>query len=83
MNIIILPVAKKGLKKLPKEAAEIILKKLCLIKDNPLRYMERLKGSHLWKLRVGEYRVVMMVDTGGRIINVIKVGHRKSIYKNL
>jgi len=81
MNIIILPRAKKDLKGLPEEAVKIILKKIYSIRDDPLRYIERLKGSYLWKLRVGDYRVIIMVNTGDKIINILKVGHRKNIYK--
>lgn len=83
MKIIILPTAKKDLNKLQKSSVETILRKLYTIKGDPLRYIERLKSSHLWKLRVGDYRVIVMINTGERIINVIKVGHRKNIYKKL
>ncbi len=83
MNINILPSAKKCLRKLSKEAAEVILRKLYSIRENPLSHIERLKGSHLWKLRIGDYRAIMMVDTGNRIIHIIKIGHRMDIYKNL
>jgi mRNA interferase RelE/StbE len=83
MKIIILPTAKKGLKKLSPDDISIILKKLYGIKDNPLRYIERLKSSHLWKLRIGEYRAIMIINTKDKIINVIKIGHRKNIYKKL
>ncbi len=83
MNIIILPTAKKDLRKLPEDTAGIILKKLHSIRDKPLSYIERLKGSHLWKLRVGDYRVIMMIDTGQSSINIIKIGHRRDIYKRL
>lgn len=83
MKIVILPTAKKDLKKLPKNTVEIILKKLYSIKENPLRYIERLKKSHLWKLRVGDYRVIMIINTKDRIINVIKIAHRKNIYKEV
>ena len=80
-GIIILPTAKKDLKKLPTNIIEIVLKKLYSIKENPLRYIERLKSSHLWKLRIGDYRVIMIIDTKDKIINVIKIGHRKNVYE--
>ena len=83
MNIIIVPTAKKDLKKLDKLSAEAIFKKLNAVKGNPLSHIGRLKGSQLWKLRVGDYRVLMVIDTGKSIINVIKVGHRRDIYKRL
>lgn len=81
MNIVILPNAKKDLKKLPKNIVDIILKKIYSIKDNPLRYIERLKQSHLWKLRIGDYRAILQINTKENIINVLKIGHRKEIYK--
>ncbi len=81
MNIIILPAAKKDLKKLSQDNVETILRKLNSIRDNPLHYIERLKGSSLWKLRIGDYRVILMVSTRDETINVIKVGHRRNIYK--
>ncbi len=81
MKIIILPITKKNLRKLPKEIVEIILKKLYSIRENPLRYIERLKKKGLWKLRIGDYRVIININTKNEIINVIKIGHRKDVYK--
>lgn len=83
MKIIILPVAKKNLKKLPKPIVEVILKKTYSIKEDPLRYIERLTVKPLWKLKVGDYRVIIVINTKNQIINVIKIGHRKNIYKRL
>ncbi len=83
MNINILPAAKKSLRKLPREIAEMILRKLYSIKENPLGHIERLKRSQLWKLRIGDYRAIMMIDTGEKIMHIVKVGHRKDIYKRL
>jgi len=81
MNIVVLPNAKKDLKKLPKNIVDIIIKKIYSIKDNPLRYIERLKQSPLWKLRIGDYRAILQINTKENIINVLKIGHRKEIYK--
>ena len=83
MNIIIQPRAKKDLKKFPPEIISNILKKLYAIKDYPLRYIERLKGSHLCKLRIGDYRVILFLNTKENKMHVLKIGHRKDIYKRL
>ena len=83
MNIIIEPNAKKEIKKLPKSDIPRILKKLYSIRENPLEHIERLKGLRLWKLRVGEYRCIVYADTGKDNLHVLKVGHRKAIYKRL
>ena len=83
MNIIIQPRAKKELKAFPKLVTGQILKKLYSIRDEPLGSIEKLKGYSLWKLRIGDYRVILYVDTGKQNIHVIKVGHRKNVYKRL
>ena len=83
MNIIIQSTAKKDLKKLPKNIISNILKKLNSIKDNPLRFIEKLRSSHLWKLRVGDYRAILYLNTKEYKIHVLKIGHRKNIYKKI
>lgn len=83
MNIIVQPTAKKNLKKLPSKVVESILKKLYSIKEDPLHFIERLKDSHLWKLRIGDYRAILYLNTKKEEIHVLKIGHRKNIYKNI
>ena len=83
MNILILPIAEKQLRKLPEDIAKVILAKIYSIRDNPLSYIERLKGGSMWKLRIGDYRAILVISTKDNTINVIKVGHRKNIYKKL
>jgi mRNA interferase RelE/StbE len=72
--------AEDFLKKLQKKDAEIILKKIYSIKDNPFRYLKRLQGKNLWRLRIGDYRVIVDVIISMNKIIVIKIGHRKNIY---
>lgn len=83
MNIIIQPRAKKELKAFPKSVIGQIIKKLYSISDKPLDSIERLKGYSLWKLRIGDYRAILYVDTGKQNIHVVKIGHRKNVYKRL
>jgi len=83
MNILILPIAEKQLRKLPVDIAKVILAKIYSIRDNPLGHIERLKGGRMWKLRIGDYRAILVISTKDNIINVIKIGHRKNIYKKL
>ena len=80
-SIIILPKAKKQLLKLEKKTIEIILKKIHSIKENPLHYIERLKEIPSWKLRIGDYRAIMSINTKEKKIFIEKIGHRKEIYK--
>ena len=72
--------AEKFLKKLPKKESEIILNKIYSIRDNPFRFLKRLQGEKLWKLRIGDYRAIVDVIVSGNKIIVIRIGHRKNIY---
>jgi mRNA interferase RelE/StbE len=54
---------------------------LLRFKDNPLQYAERLTNLELggYRFRIGDYRVIF--DIEGNDIVVLRVGHRKEIYK--
>ncbi len=72
--------AKDFLRKLQKKDAEIILNKIYSIKENPYRFLKRLQGEKLWRLRIGDYRAVVDVIVSMNKIIVIRIGHRKNIY---
>ncbi|MBS3092021.1 type II toxin-antitoxin system RelE/ParE family toxin [Candidatus Pacearchaeota archaeon] len=72
--------AKDFLKKLQKKDAEIVLNKIYSIRENPYRFLKRLQGEKLWRLRIGDYRAVVDVIVSMNKIMVIRIGHRKNIY---
>ena len=72
--------AEDFLKKLQKKDAEIILNKIYLIRENPFRYLKRLQGEKLWRLRIGDYRAIVDIIISMNKIIVLRIGHRKNIY---
>ncbi len=72
--------SKKFLSKLSQKEKTIILKKLYSIKENPFRFVKKLQGNKLWRLRVGDYRAVLDIIISGKKIIVIHIGQRKKIY---
>ena len=68
------------LKKLSKKDAEIIVKKIYAIRNDPFRFVKRLQGNKLWRLRVMDYRVIVDIILTGNKIIVLRIGHRKNIY---
>jgi mRNA interferase RelE/StbE len=38
------------------------------------------KGENLWRIRVGDYRVIYLIDNTVRIVNIRKIGHRRDVY---
>lgn len=59
---------------------EMIWNKLQQCKDNPFHFLEHLEEIDGYKLRVGDYRLIMDVDVPNKILIVLKIGHRKNIY---
>ncbi len=82
-EIKIKPKALKQLKKLPKEITERILKKVVFIKDTPQSFMKKLESKDIWSLRVGDYRVLVDLFEDKKLLEIIKVGHRKEVYENI
>lgn len=74
--------AEKFLRKLNKKDAEIVLNKLYSMRENPFRYVKRLQGEKLWRLRIGDIRVVMEIIISMNKIVVVRIGYRRNVYDN-
>ena len=76
--------AAKEIEKLPPQIRKRVLKKLKFYSSqkNPLRFAEKLKDRKFgeYRFRIGDYRVLF--DVEDRRIIILKVGHRKNIYKD-
>jgi mRNA interferase RelE/StbE len=44
---------------------------------------EKLSGQEFYRIRQGDYRIVYPIQDNELTIWVIKIGHRKDIYKRL
>lgn len=73
--------AESQLYKLEGDVQERIIKTLERIKIRPQDYVEKLVGEPGYKLRVGDYRIILDIDNYKLTILILKVGHRKNIYK--
>ncbi len=72
--------AQKFLKKVESKEAEIILWKIYSIRENPFRYLKRLQGQQLWRLRIGDYRAIVEVVVSHNKMIVVRIGHRRNVY---
>lgn len=74
----------KDLKKLDRTIAKKIVAKVknYLIQD-PAKLGTPLKGNlkGLYRYRIGEYRVIYVIDQAEKKIIILNVNHRKKIYK--
>ena len=69
------------LKKIDKITAKRIVEKLKSIDADPFSYITKLTDVDIYKLRVGNYRIKMLIEKNKLHIIVIEIGHRKNIYK--
>jgi len=69
------------LNKLDKSIKERIWNKIQSCKQDPFRYLEPLIEIKGFKLRVGDYRIIIDVEKEIKILHVLKIGHRKNIYE--
>ncbi len=73
--------SEKHLFKLEKEIQLRIISVLERIRIRPYAYVKRLVGSPYYRLRVGDYRIILDIKDDKLIIFVIELGQRKNIYK--
>lgn len=78
------PKADKDIEKLPSQVRRRILEKLKFysVQENPLRFADRLQDYRFgeYRFRIGDYRILF--DVKDQKIVILKVGHRKDIYKD-
>ena len=72
----------KELKKVPKNVLKKIISRIAQLGDDP-RPMgcEKLTGHELYRIRQGNYRIVYSIQDNELTVWVIKVGHRKAVYR--
>lgn len=71
------------LSNLDSEVRKRIIRKVGLIAENPLHYVERLTGYPLFKLRVGDYRAIIDLKISRLQIIIVLVAHRSKVYQEL
>ncbi len=74
-------IASKQFGRLDKTIQKRIVDKLESIRENPFPHVTRLVGFDAYKIRVGNYRIITAIEKNTLVILILKVGHRKSIYK--
>lgn len=75
------PAALKSLRKMPANTAKRIVVKIEAYASNPASQknnVKALKNSDAFRLRVGDWRVIMIDD---QVIDVLKIAPRGEVYK--
>jgi len=80
-EIILAKSVEKFLDKLDSKEKERIILALDKLRIRPEAYIKRLVGEKLYKFRVGNYRLIIDLNKNQLLILVVKMGHRRNIYK--
>ena len=77
--------AAKALKKIPKADRKRIVNKIdSFAESRPNPDTTKINGNNPFhKVRVGDYRIVYEIQEEVLLILIVKIGHRKDIYRNL
>ena len=82
-KVVLTKSAEKSLGKIPNRLLTKIIQDLQNLEHNP-----RPKGckklvnlDNLWRIRIGDYRVIYSIDDVILLVDVREIGHRKEIYK--
>jgi mRNA interferase RelE/StbE len=74
--------AEKVLEKLDAQLQKRIVNKLRQLESNPRgQGAIKLTGAPKWRIRVGDYRIIYDIQDSVLIVTVIKIGHRRDIYR--
>ncbi len=69
------------MRRLDRSVAKRIYEKVDQLYQNPERFVEKLVRHPYYRLRVGDYRVILDIKHESVRILILKVGHRSRIYE--
>lgn len=81
-NLLIKPSAARELEELPaKDRHRIVARIQGLAGQSRPPNCEKLAGEEKYRLRQGNYRILYSVDDAATIVTVVKIGHRREVYR--
>ncbi len=75
--------AQRSLDKLPKDDFNEVISVVKGLADSPRpKGVEKIKSAGLWRIRQGDYRIVYSIDDGQKTVTILRIGHRREIYRS-
>ena len=82
MKITFAKSAEKEILALDRSLGKRIFKKINLLEKNPFgQRAKKLAGGKGYRIRIGDYRVVYMIDVKKKEVVITKIRHRREVYK--
>jgi mRNA interferase RelE/StbE len=73
---------RKDFRGMPKKDARRILACISELADDPRTPgSKKLSGEEVWRIRIGQYRVIYEIHDNKIMVLILKVGNRKDIYR--
>jgi len=74
--------AAKELEALPKKDLQRIVKRIRALADEPRSHgSHKLSGQEQYRVRQGDYRIVYSIEDKDSLVDIVKIGHRREIYR--
>jgi mRNA interferase RelE/StbE len=82
-RVVLTPAADRQLAKLPRHAREMVAAAIVTLasKPRPSGCVKLSGQDDLWRVRVGDYRVIYAIADDRRIVTIAKIGDRKDVYR--
>ena len=81
-SLLIKPSAAKELEAIPRKLRRLLVTRISRLADDPRPAgCEKLTGSDRYRVRQGDYRVVYEVSDPHLQVVVVKIGHRREVYR--
>ena len=76
--------AQREMDRLPKREFDRLAEAILRLEATPRpRGCKKLRGVDEYRLRVGAYRVLYILDDTRQVVEIVAVGHRRDVYRNL
>ena len=74
--------AAKELEDIPNKDLQKIVRRIQSLAQNPRpRGPQKVSGQEQYRVRQGNYRIVYSIEDEGSILDIVKIGHRREIYR--
>ncbi len=82
-SLLIKPSAVKEIESIDSKAdRQRVVERIRELRDNPRPPgVEKLSGRNRYRVRQGQYRIVYSIEDPALIVFVVKIGHRKDVYR--
>lgn len=74
--------AEKELRAVPKKDLPRVIERIQSLAVNPRAPgHQKLSGNDQYRIRQGDYRILYTINDPDRVVEIVKIGHRREVYR--